>query len=392
MQGKAILSNTNFQIVCSVSLLTMMMVAGIVPAFPSIMQRFGIGEQAVGLLITGFSLPAFLFGPIGGVIADRLGRKRVLVVSLLLFGIFGGACAFATNFTTLMILRIVQGIGSAPMGSVGVTIISDIFSGNDRARALGFNNTVMYTGYIIFPMLGGALAGLAWNYPFLLFIVALPLGLIALLYLKVPEPENVQKLGDYLGKSVKYLRSWKVAWLFAATILTYILLYGAFLVYFIILLSSKFKADPFVTGIFVSMIGVFTALASTQVGRLSSRFPSTAIIMSAFILYALSVVLVPLMPGLWLCLIPPIIFGIAHGLNLPSLTVIASRVTPLENRAGFMAIQTTMIPLGMTLAAPLIGLFSSLTDMDTAFYIAGGVAMLIPVASVFMLRGRGLRT
>lgn len=381
-----ILRNRNFQIVSATSLLIMMMVAAIVPAFPVIMQKFNVDEAAVGLLITAFSLPTFIFGPLGGIVADRLGRKKVLVTSLLLFGIFGGACAFATSFPALLVLRTIHGIGSAPLASIGVTVISDIFSGNDRAAALGFNNTVMYVGYIIYPPLGGALAGLAWNYGFLLFTLALPLGLIALVYLRIQEPAATQSLSAYLGSGLKYIRGWKVVWLFAASIITYILLYGAFLVYFIILLSVKFEADPFLTGIFVSMIGWFTAAASTQVGRLSARISSHLIVTIAFILYAISVALVPIMPNLWLCLIPPVIFGIGHGLNLPSLTVIASRVAPLENRAGFMAIQTTMIPLGMTLAAPIMGLFTGITNINSAFYIAGGLAILVPLAATMMLK------
>ena len=384
MSKTSIFLNHNFQIACGLSLTIMMMVAAIAPAFPGIMQYFNIDEKSVGMLITAFSIPSFIFGPLGGIIADRLGRKRVMVTSLLSLAIFGGACSFAPNFLTLIILRILQGIGSAPMASIGVTIISDIFSGNDRARALGFNNTMMYIGYIIYPILGGALAGIAWNYPFLLFFLALPLAIIVLLYLKVPEPEVSQPLSIYLGATLKYLKSWKVIWLFAATIMTYILLYGALLVYFIILLSDKFGATPFITGLFVSLVGLCTAVTSTQQGRLSSKLSSRTIVMCAFLLYAISVAIVPIMPGMWLCLISPLLFGIAHGMNLPSLTLIASKVAPLENRAGFMALQTTMIPLGMTLAAPVVGLFNRTAGMDCAFYLTAAIALIIPVTAIFI--------
>ena len=61
-----ILLNPNFQIACGVNLIIMMTMATIVPAFPGIMQRFDIDEGAVGLLITAFSIPAFIFGPVGG--------------------------------------------------------------------------------------------------------------------------------------------------------------------------------------------------------------------------------------------------------------------------------------------------------------------------------------
>jgi ACDE family multidrug resistance protein len=384
MQEINIYRDHNFQIVCSVGLIVMMTVAAIVPAFPKIVEAFEINKQTVGLLITAFSLPCFLFAPLGGIIADRLGRKRLLVSSLLLSGIFGGACAFAPDFKSLVILRILHGVAGAPLPSISLTIISDLFSGTKRNEAIGFNNSVMYMGYIMYPILGGALAGIAWNYPFLLFPLSIPLGVVALTSLHCPESKNVQSLRDYLEGTLHYLKSWKVVWLFSATMITYILLFGGFFIYFTILLGSRFHAHPLTIGLFISMIGLVTAITSSQVGRLSKRFSTVSLIVGAFVIYAFAMAMVPVMPRLWLCLLPTIFFGIAHGLNLPSLAVMASQITPLEHRAGFMAIQGTMIPLGMTVAAPIMGLFFNLTNLNNTFFIAALIALIIPLMAIFI--------
>jgi ACDE family multidrug resistance protein len=384
MREISICRDRNFLIICSVGLMLMMTVATIVPAFPKIVEAFELNEQTVGLLITVFTLPCFLFAPLGGIIADRLGRKRLLVSSLLLTGIFGGACALAPDFKSLLILRILQGVTGAPLPSISLTIISDLFSGTERAKALGFNNMVMYMGYIVYPALGGALAGIAWNYPFLLFPLSIPLGLVAFTSLQCPEPKNVQSLRDYLGDTLHYLKSWKVVWLFSATMIAYILLFGGFFIYFTILAGSRFHAHPFTIGLFISIIGLITAITSAQVGRLSKRFSAMSLIAGAFVLYACAMAIVPLMPRLWLLVLPTVLFGIAHGLTLPSLAVIASQVTPLEQRAGFMAIQGTMVPFGMTVAAPIMGLFFNLTNLNVTFYIAALIALLIPFMAIFI--------
>ena len=87
--------NRNYQISMSGSILVMMIAAPIVPAFPRIIEAFGISEQSVGLLLTAYTAPCFICGPLGGILADRVGRKRLLIFCLFLFGIFGTACTFA---------------------------------------------------------------------------------------------------------------------------------------------------------------------------------------------------------------------------------------------------------------------------------------------------------
>ncbi len=362
----------------------MMTVAIIVPAFPTMVEALGVTEQSIGLLITVYTLPNFLFLPLAGILADRLGRRRVLIPSLFLFGIFGVGCTFAPDFNILLILRALQGIGGAPMLAVTGAIIGDLFSGQKRAEAMGINNTILYGGYIVYPLIGGALAGLAWNYPFLSFIIAIPLGFVALTSLHSPEPRSKPSLKDYLGDALHYLKSLKVLWLFSAAVITYILLYGAYLTYFSLLLGDRFQASPSTIGLFVSIMGLVTAITSSQAGRLSQRFSAVRLLISAFVIYALALAIILVVHNLWLCLLPTLLFGIAHGLNLPSQRFIAAGVTPLEYRAGFMAINNTMVHLGMTVGPPIMGLFFSLTSMSIIFLIAALIALIIPTMAIII--------
>jgi len=378
----------NFQIVCGANLMGMMMVAIIVPAFPKMVEALGVSEQSIGLLITAYTLPGFLFAPLAGIMADRFGRKRLLVPSLILFGILGGSCALAPDFNTLLILRVLQGIAGAPLIGVTGAIIGDLFSGQKRAEAMGLNTTVMYVGYIVYPLVGGALASLAWNYPFLPFFIAIALGLVVLVFLHPPEPKSKQSIKAYLGDALRYLRSLRVMWLFFTAVITYILLYGAYLVYFSLLLGTRFQASPFIIGLFISLVGLLTAITSSQVGRLNKSFSVVSLIIGAFVMYAVAMAIIPFVSNLWLCLLPTILFGIAHGLNLPSQRVIAASVAPLEHRAGFMAIHGTMILLGMTIAPLIMGLAFTLTDLNVTFLIAAPIALIIPIMAIIIGKGK----
>ncbi len=386
MNKVAVYRDRSFQIASLASFLGFMMVALITPAFPKMVQALGVPEQSIGLLITANTIPAIIISPLSGIMADRFGRKRVLVPSIFLFGIAGGSCAFTSDFNILLILRLVQGIGGAALFNTSIVIIGDIFAGQQRAEAMGLNNTINYAGYIIYPVLGGALASLAWNYTFLPLFLNIPLGIIAQFYLKYPEPNNQQTFKKYLGDTVNYLRSLKVLWLFLAAIITYILFYGAYLTYFGLLLGSRFQVSPFTIGLFVAVAGLIIAVTSSRLGILNKRFSPTLLVMVAFGIYAVAMFIIPVLPNLWLLLLPTIILGIAQGLIIPSMSIIASNATPPEHRAGFMAIFGAMIMLGMTIAPLVMGLVFTSTgpDLNATFIIAGIIALIIPIAAIII--------
>src|SRR4030042_2346750 len=103
-----LLSNRTLQIIVSVTLLAVMGVASLTPVFPKIISEFGISAQQVGLLITVFTLPGIILTPILGILADRYGRKNILIPAIFLFALAGGACSLTRSFETLLILRFFQ--------------------------------------------------------------------------------------------------------------------------------------------------------------------------------------------------------------------------------------------------------------------------------------------
>ena len=105
--------DTNLRIVFGVTLMAVMGVASIAPALPKIVESLGISTKEIGLLITVFTLPGVFLTPVLGVLADRIGRKRILAPSLILFGVAGSACAFTGDLNTLLVFRFFQGVGAA---------------------------------------------------------------------------------------------------------------------------------------------------------------------------------------------------------------------------------------------------------------------------------------
>ena len=139
----SILTDPNLRIIFLITLMAVLGVSSITPALPQIARALQVAKPSVGLLIMTFTLPGILLTPVLGILADRHGRKKVLVPALFLFAAAGSACFFADSFRLLLILRFIQGCGAASLGALNVTIIGDLFSGRERAAAMGYNASVL---------------------------------------------------------------------------------------------------------------------------------------------------------------------------------------------------------------------------------------------------------
>ena len=366
----------NLLIIFGVTLMAVLGVASIVPAFPKIVEELSISFQQVGLLITAFTFPGVLLTPFLGIIADRFGRKRVLVPSLFLFGIAGAACALTRDFNTILVLRVFQGIGAAGLGSINVIVIGDLYSGRRLTEAMGLNASVLSIGVAGYPMIGGALALLGWYYPFFLPLAAIPIGLIALAMLHNSEQRSRESFRDYLGGTWRCLRTLKVAALFVAGVLTFVIMYGAYLTYVALLLGESFHASPFVIGLIASSMALTTAAVSSQLSKITKRFSAESLIKAGFALNAVALVIIPLMPSLWFFLIPAVISGLAQGVNIPSILILAAGMAPVEYRGVFMSVNATMFRLGQTLGPPLMGLFYIYWGFNAVFFAAAALSLM----------------
>jgi MFS family permease len=387
-EGKAteVYKDHNLHIVFAVTLMAVLGTSSVTPAFPDVAQELGVSRGQVGLLITVFTLPGVFLTPFLGALSDQFGRRKILIPSLLLFGIAGGACAFARDFGLLLVLRTLQGAGAASLGAMNVTLIGDLYSRQVRTAALGYNSSVLNIGTASYPAIGGALAMFGWYYPFALPFVAIPIALLVLFSLRNPEPENEQDLKEYVGSVWRHVKSKQVIGLFANTLVIFVILFGPLITYLPILMYSSFGARPLVTGAVVASASVTTALVSALEGWLMSYFSENTLIRASFVFYVLAFALVPLMPSVWLLLVPMAIFGFAQGLNLPNAFSLLTAVAPQENRGAFMSINSTILRLGQSLGPPLMAAAALPLGLSGAYFAAAALAAAMLFVALAVIR------
>lgn len=149
-------------------------------ALPVIADDFGVTVTDLQWVISGYLLSLGACMIPASRLADLLGRKRVLLVGVLVFGAASLACGLSTSPVVLVAARVVQGAGGAMIMPIAVSLVTHATTATDRARALGLVIGLANIGTAIGPIVGGALAStIGWRW---IFLVNVPVALVCLVW------------------------------------------------------------------------------------------------------------------------------------------------------------------------------------------------------------------
>lgn len=372
----SVLANRNVQIVLLTTLASVVAVSGVTPAFPRIVRALGISQQQVGLLVTAFTVPGIFLTPFLGALADRVGRKAVLVPSLSVFAAAGTACAFVRGpFEALLALRVAQGVGGAPIVALCVTILSDLFeAGPRRTAALGYNSAALNLGTAAYPALGGGLAAVAWYWPFALAAAAFPVGLLVLFALDNREPSDEETRSVYSLREVLW-QDGEVAGLLAAIAVLFVLLFGSYLTYLPELLEETFQPGAQVIGLVVSCASASTALTATQVERLARYVSKERLVAVSFAVASAALAMLPHLPRLWMVPLGAALFGTGPGVATTAIIALLTERVPAPFRATVLAANSTAIRVGQTAGPLLTGAIIGGLSTASVFYVGAGLGV-----------------
>ncbi|MBN2773035.1 MAG: MFS transporter [Prolixibacteraceae bacterium] len=370
---------SNLYIIFGITLFAVMGVASITPTFPQVIRHYNLTAKQIGYLITVFTFPGIFTTLFLGILADRFGRKAILIPSMLLFGIAGFLCVFQISYEGLLIMRFFQGIGAGSLGALNVTLIGDLWEGNKRTLAMGYNASVLSIGTASFPAIGGLLAASDWRYAFGLPILILPLSAIVFFRLKTPPVKKDIALKEYITKVWNTIKQKKALGLFAVNILVFIILYGAFLSFFPLLMEERFQANSKVIGIALSIASVTTAVFSILLGKVRKHFKPHTLMYFSSLVYMASLTVLAFAGNWFLLIIAILLFGTAHGFFIPNIQTVLVGFAPLSERAAFMALNGMVLRIGQTLGPVLAALFYINKSLRPVFLLNAVIALMIVV-------------
>ena len=357
-------------IVYAASIALMMGVNFIQPALPALTEPFQVSDAQLSWIMTVFTAPAIVLSPIFGVIADLYGRRLLLALGLIAFGIFGTAMAFAPNFAWLLFFRTLQGIGFSAVIPLTIVLIGDLLEGDNEISGQGLKVFLDRIGYLVFPPLGGLLAMIAWYWPFVFYILTIPVGLAAWLWMPETRGKSSGRTGAYLSDILRLTRHPRLMIAFSAGFLRFFLDYG-FLTYFPLFLVRTHGISTATAGLLYIFFSIGAMVTASQAGRIAAGREKANILFLAFIVSGAAVVAVPFVPGVWLVGGALFFYGLANGVISPMQKSLLTQNAPAELRGGIVSFDRLIQQVSKTTSTSIVGLLSVSAELPTIFWLLG---------------------
>ena len=370
------------------SMALMMGVNFIQPALPAMTQAFGISDSALGLVMTVYTGPAIILAPLFGIVADLYGRRLLLAWGLVLFGLSGTAIAFAPTFGWVLALRAIQGIGFSAVIPLTIVLIGDLLEGDSEVGGQGLKVFLDRIGYLVFPPLGGILAAIAWFWPFALYLIVVPLGLMILFWM--PETKASGNSGgtwSYLKDMLRLTRRPRLLVAFSAGFLRFFLDYG-FLTYFPLFLVRSHGISTATAGFLYAFFSAGAMLTSSQAGRLAAGHDKARLLFLAFVVSGAALVAVPFLPGVWLVGTALFFYGLANGVISPMQKSLLTQNAPTELRGGIISFDRLIQQVSKTVSTTVVGLLLVAANLSTIFWMLGILSFISVALMVTLLPKR----
>jgi ACDE family multidrug resistance protein len=373
-------------IVYAASVALMMGVNFIQPALPALTEPFQVSDAQLSWIMTVFTAPAIVLSPIFGVIADLYGRRLLLALGLIAFGIFGTAMAFAPTFGWLLFFRTLQGVGFSAVIPLTIVLIGDLLDGDNEIGGQGLKVFLDRIGYLIFPPIGGLLAMIAWYWPFVFYILTIPVGLAAWLWMPETKGKSNGGTATYLGDILRLTRHPRLLIAFSAGFLRFFLDYG-FLTYFPLFLVRTHGISTATAGLLYVFFSVGAMVTSSQAGRIAAGRDKANILFVAFFVSGAAVIAVPFVPGVLLVGCALFFYGLANGVISPMQKSLLTQNAPAELRGGIVSFDRLIQQVSKTTSTSIVGLLLVSAELPTIFWLLG-ILSFISVALMACLLPR----
>jgi DHA1 family tetracycline resistance protein-like MFS transporter len=298
----------------------------VIPVLPLYAKHFGAHEWTNGILVGIYSAMQFIFAPVLGRISDRVGRRPVLLVSILGTAVGFGIMGFARTLTWLFIARIIDGLSGSNI-STAQAYIADITTPEERTKSMAMIGAAFGLGFTFGPGIGGLLSKYSIGAPFL-FASALALVNMVLAYVRLPESlaaEHRATPEERAPISEVFKHGWHLPGLMAIYFFS-ITGFSMMTSDYALFTNARFGFGQQENGYVFFFIGILAALVQGGLLRqLLKRKSEKSLAMMGVMMLIIGMALLPLVGGWASLLAVSGLVGIGNSFVTPTLNGLASR-------------------------------------------------------------------
>lgn len=372
------------------SMLILMGGAAVAPALNEIKLAFPGQDFMTSLIITLPSLAVAIVGYAVGLAADKFGKVKVLFLALAIFVVAGVASYWLPTLESILVARFILGIGIAGITSTVTALIAEYYGGIQRVKVLSYQSAAMGIGVLILEFTGGTLAEISWRTPFLVYLIGIPILIMAILSMREPRMSEHDK--DEIADIVAHEKFRKADYKIVA--LCYVSIFFCMNLVFLLptsipIVLSGLGVSSSIVGLFLGFHGVANAVFSILYRRITARIPPFRILGLGFLCMGVGFAVLILWPSVPLAIFTLIITGVGVGMIVPSLVnTLAGEVTG-SNSGSIMGGYGTCLNFGQfaisLLSVPLLALLHD--SYYEVYCLIGVIAILYGIViTVWSLR------
>mgnify|MGYP000436223047 CR=1 FL=1 len=351
----------------------------VVPILGRYAERYGASGLEVGLLFASFSLAQLVFAPLLGRLSDRIGRKPVIMISLLGTAVGSFVTGAAGALWVLFVGRILDGASGASV-AVAQGAVTDLAPPSERPRLLGLLGAAFGVGFVVGPALGG-LASLGGEH--IPFYVAGTVALVnaAVAWRRLPEtrPADVRRAAREAAKNDTgaIVRLWGLA----VAGFTAIVAFSGFEATFSLLAGARFRlTEAGVAAIFVGVGVVLVAVQGGLIRPINAKIGTQRSLQVGLVLNSAGLVVLAFAETWPLLIVALALLTVGQGLVTPNLSSLVSGRVPDHRRGEALGFQQGVNAFGRVAGPALAGVLYDHVAIGSPYLVGGalcGVALVV---------------
>ncbi len=385
--------------ILSLSSIPLVMTLGnsmLIPVLPAMEKKLSITPFQTSMIITVYSIVAIFLIPVAGYLSDHIGRKKVIIPSLIITALGGAISAWASwkaddAYWIILAGRALQGVGAAGAAPIVLPLVGDMFkSDHDVSSTLGVIETSNTFGKVLSPVLGAFLAGIVWFLPFFLIPVFCAISILMMgLLVKCPKSEEKPIPFKTFFANIKDTFTKKGRWLNAIFFIGGILMFVLFGVLFY--LSEVFEKELGIKdlkkGLFLALPLGALCLSSYITGKVikKNKVLMKWLILAGILMAGASIAVLYFSVKLWFLLTMFTICGVGIGVCLPSLDALITEGIDKKERGTITSIYSSMRFIGVAAGPPLVALLLKKSDV-WIFVLLSGACVLSALVALLKIR------